>query len=284
MAVRIISAVVAIPLLLFFIIAGGTPLLVAVALLSLIGMYELYKAVSGKIKAVHFVGFGLELAYSLLSYHFKAADIWHKLNSPKLTLFVLSMAGLIVLAMLLIMTILVFKHNTNSIVDGSITLFGFFYVGVLLSFICYIRTEGLIYAWLPFIFAFASDTSAYFVGSAIGKHKLAPVLSPKKSVEGAIGGVAGGAIFTFVYFMVCHKIYADVTINEVLLFTVISGFGSAFSQIGDLAASSIKRFTGIKDYGKLMPGHGGVLDRFDSVLFTLPVVMVTLICCVWIYN
>ncbi len=265
MAVRIISAVVAIPLLLFFIIIGGLPLRAAVIVLSLIGMYELYKAVSGKIKPVHFIGFALELSYGILC----LTDLDNNI--------LVYTSLLIIFAVLLIMVTLVFGHNTNNIHDGAITLFGFFYIGVMLSLIIYIRNVDIIYAWLPFIFAFGSDTGAYFVGSAIGKHKLAPVLSPKKSVEGSVGGVVTVAVLTLIYFIVCKNIYGNITNNQIILFTVIGIFGAVFSQIGDLAASSVKRFTGIKDYGFIMPGHGGVLDRFDSVLFTIPVVFYAVI-------
>jgi phosphatidate cytidylyltransferase len=271
MLVRIISAVVAIPFLLAFIILGGIPLRAAVLVLSLIGMGELYKAVSGKIKPVHFVGFALEVVYAYCMYRLNFTE-YLKCNIEYF--FVMFFA--VIIAMLLILMILVFAHRTNTIIDGAITVFGFFYVGVLLSLICEVRQVGLIYAWLPFLFAFGSDTGAYFIGSAIGKHKLTPELSPKKSVEGAVGGVVTTAILAGIYFFVCSRLWEDITAAVVVRYMVIGIFGAVLSQIGDLAASSIKRFTGIKDYGKLMPGHGGVLDRFDSVLFTLPVVFISL--------
>lgn len=272
MVTRIISAVVAIPLLLFFIIVGGIPLRCAVLVLSIIGMGELYKAVSGKIKAVHFVGFALEIVYGFCMYkleftEFLKADIHY--------FFIMFFS--VIAAMLLVLLILVFGHKTNTIIDGAITIFGFFYVGMLLSLICEIRGLGLMYSWLPFIFAFGSDTGAYFIGSKFGKHKLTPELSPKKSVEGAVGGVVTVAIMTGIYFFVCSKLYGDITTGKIVYFMIMGIFGAALSQIGDLAASSIKRFTGIKDYGKIMPGHGGVLDRFDSVLFTLPVVVFSML-------
>jgi phosphatidate cytidylyltransferase len=267
MLVRVISSIVASPLLLIFIIAGGVPLRCAVLFFSLVGMGEIYKAVSGKIKPVHFVGFALEVVYTYCMYKLHFAD---GINCEYVYFFDIMFA--VIIAMLLVLMILVFGHKTNTIIDGAITIFGFFYVGILLSLICEIRNGGLIYSWLPFIFAFGSDTGAYFVGSKLGKHKLTPELSPKKSVEGAIGGVVTVILLTGIYFLVCSKLYTDITKNTTLYFIAISGVGAALSQVGDLAASSIKRFTGIKDYGKIMPGHGGVLDRFDSVLFTVPVV------------
>ena len=104
-----------------------------------------------------------------------------------------------------------------------------------------------------------------------GKHKLAPVLSPKKSIEGAVGGVAGAALVGLVYAVIIGKL--GISQRELLwVFPVISAIGAVISQVGDLAASAIKRNFGIKDYGRLIPGHGGIMDRFDSVVFTAPMI------------
>ena len=122
-----------------------------------------------------------------------------------------------------------------------------------------------------FISSWICDTCAYFVGVAIGKHKMSPKLSPKKSIEGAIGGIAGSAIVGALYaYFIVEKVIAHQQITWV--FVLISAVGAIISQIGDLAASAIKRNHDIKDYGKLIPGHGGVMDRFDSVIFTAPMI------------
>lgn len=125
--------------------------------------------------------------------------------------------------------------------------------------------------WLIFISSWICDTCAYLAGMAFGKHKLAPVLSPKKSVEGAIGGVVGsaavGALFGWLFL---DKLFVGQ--NMVWVIALICGVGAVISQVGDLAASGIKRNHEIKDYGKLIPGHGGIMDRFDSVLFTAPII------------
>ena len=102
------------------------------------------------------------------------------------------------------------------------------------------------------------------VGVLFGKHKMAPVLSPKKSVEGAVGGVVGAILLGI--------IYAAATKGGMVEYAIICGVGALISMVGDLAASAIKRNQGIKDYGKLIPGHGGILDRFDSVIFTAPII------------
>lgn len=118
--------------------------------------------------------------------------------------------------------------------------------------------------WLIFLCSWGCDTCAYCVGVLIGKHKMAPVLSPKKSVEGAIGGVVGAVLLGVAY--------AAATGGELAAYGIICGVGALISMVGDLAASAIKRNQEIKDYGKLIPGHGGILDRFDSVIFTASII------------
>ena len=123
---------------------------------------------------------------------------------------------------------------------------------------------GAYIVWLIFLCSWGCDTCAYCVGMLIGKHKMAPVLSPKKSIEGAVGGVVGAALL--------GVIYAAASQGKIAEYALICGVGALISMVGDLAASAIKRNQNIKDYGKLIPGHGGILDRFDSVIITAPVI------------
>ena len=124
-----------------------------------------------------------------------------------------------------------------------------------------------------FLCSWASDTCAYVAGVAFGKHKMAPVLSPKKSVEGAVGGVVGAAALGAIYAAVfSDKI--NLSINPVIACAIICAIGALISMIGDLAASAIKRNHDIKDYGKLIPGHGGIMDRFDSVIYVAPIIWI----------
>lgn len=162
------------------------------------------------------------------------------------------------------------KFNINQVAKA---IFGIIYVGLMLSFIYCTRSlpNGIYLVWMAFIPAWVCDTCAYFSGMAFGKHKLTPVLSPKKSIEGSIGGMLGatiaGGLFGWLYVTMNH-----VELYNIFVFAGISFIGSIVSQCGDLAASAIKRNNEVKDYGKLIPGHGGILDRFDSVIFTSPMV------------
>jgi phosphatidate cytidylyltransferase len=132
-------------------------------------------------------------------------------------------------------------------------------------------SDGAFIVWLIFIASWGSDTGAYCVGKLLGKHKMTPKLSPNKSVEGAIGGVVVAVLLGTAYAWIVQYAlgYSDRT--KVIL-AVICGLGSILAEMGDLAASAIKRNKDIKDYGNIIPGHGGVLDRFDSVIVTAPVI------------
>ena len=151
--------------------------------------------------------------------------------------------------------------------------FGIFYVSIMLSFIYQTRMieNGAYIVWLIFLCSWGCDTCAYCVGVLLGKHKMAPILSPKKSVEGAIGGVCGAFLLTLLYSFI-FRAQMGVSLKEMLILGLISAVGGLISMVGDLAASAIKRNYEIKDYGTLIPGHGGILDRFDSVIITAPII------------
>lgn len=140
----------------------------------------------------------------------------------------------------------------------------------LLSALLRVRNwaDGQILLLIPFIMAYCSDTGAYFIGVCFGKHKMCPNISPKKTWEGFFGGIAVAVIGMVMYALILQK-NVDCTVNYylALFYGLVGSLGSVF---GDLMMSAIKRQTGIKDYGNLIPGHGGILDRFDSVLITAP--------------
>ena len=160
-----------------------------------------------------------------------------------------------------------FVHfETRKPEEAFLTGFGLFYVGYFSFHIILIdQTPYSILIWLVVLTAFGTDIFAYFTGYLFGKHKLCPSISPKKTKEGALGGVFGSVILSLAFILIVQP---DLLIHGL----VIGVLGSIISQFGDLTASIIKRKIGIKDYGNLIPGHGGVLDRFDSVLFTAPFV------------
>ena len=150
---------------------------------------------------------------------------------------------------------------------------GFCYAGIMMSYIYQTRTlpDGKYLVWLIFLASWGSDTCAYCTGMLIGRHKMTPILSPKKTIEGAAGGVLGAAFLGFLYASVFRKGFVLIS-NPGIACAISCAVGALISMIGDLTASGIKRDYQVKDYGHLIPGHGGILDRFDSVLFTAPAV------------
>jgi phosphatidate cytidylyltransferase len=177
-----------------------------------------------------------------------------------------------ILYLIVLMAVYVFafpKFQSEQVVTAY---FGLFYVAVMLSYVYQTRMleDGGIVVWLIFLCSWGCDTCAYCVGMLIGKHKMAPKLSPKISVEGGIGGIVGAALLGAIFAAVMNQVAGAGA--SPLAYAVICAVGGAISQVGDLAASAIKRNHDIKDYGKLIPGHGGILDRFDSVIFTAPII------------
>mgnify|MGYP004471620851 FL=1 len=147
------------------------------------------------------------------------------------------------------------------------------YAVTFMSFITKSRADfGTPEMLLIFICAWSSDTGAYFAGTFFGKHKLIPHVSPKKTVEGAIGGVALSALVSMAYMYILQKSGIDFLVTKYSYMAAVGAAASVLSQFGDLAASAIKRDCGVKDYGKIFPGHGGFMDRFDSVMYIAPFV------------
>ena len=179
----------------------------------------------------------------------------------------------VLLLLMLLLAVYVFLFPKYRDKDIAAVFFGFIYVTVLLSYVFRIRsmTAGIFLSFFILISSWGNDVFAYFVGSAIGKHKFSPKVSPKKSVEGFIGGIVGAAAVGYLYAFWVSK-YASGAEFNALYCSIIAALGAIPSVIGDLAASAIKRNNEIKDYGTLIPGHGGILDRFDSVIFTAPII------------
>lgn len=261
--IRTCSGVVLVLLILFLLLNGGNILLAGLGIISLIGVFELYRVMKIQNKLLGFVGYLMAALYYLHLYF--APE-----NSDQLIF-------LFILTLILLLAVYVFYFPAYGTEQVMTAFFGLFYVPVMLSYIyqCRILEGGVYLVWLVFLCSWGCDTCAYLAGITLGKHKMAPVLSPKKSVEGAIGGVLGaillGALFGYVFRL--HIPFASPSVGC----AVICGIGSLISMIGDLAASAIKRNHEVKDYGTLIPGHGGILDRFDSVIFTAPIIYYTVL-------
>ncbi len=169
-------------------------------------------------------------------------------------------------SVLMFMAVFVIFYPKFDLLPVIEALFGILYAPFMLSFLYLlrIRDEGITGILLVVVSSWISDTFAYFTGRLFGRHKLSPILSPGKSVEGAVGGVVFAAVFGWLLAVIASETPA--------FFALAAGFGAVISQIGDLFASGIKRSKGIKDFGDIIPGHGGILDRFDSVIMAAPVI------------
>lgn len=253
---RLLSGIVLVAAALVLIITGGDVLLFSTLLISYIGMFELYRIFHVEKELPGIVGY---LAATVFYCNLKWAFL------PDLMVVVLGF-------LMALMFVYVFTYPKYKTEQMLAVFFGVFYVAVMLSYVYQTRmlTAGAYIVWLIFLCSWGCDTCAYCVGVLIGKHKMAPKLSPKKSVEGGVGGLAGAALLGALYALAINKWGgASAGVGEYALICFVGGI---ISMIGDLAASAIKRNHEIKDYGKLIPGHGGILDRFDSVIFTAPVI------------
>lgn len=254
---RLISGIVLLAITIFLVICGGNLLFIAITLISFIGLFELYRVLNLEKSSLGYLGYLAAAVYEWL--------IWTN-ESQYFSLFTICF-------LLALMAFYVFHFPKYVIEQAAMIFLGVFYVVVMLSYIYQVRqlTDGYLLVWLIFIGAWGSDTCAYAIGKVFGKHKLPSKLSPNKSIEGCIGGIVGAALIGFLYGMICKEQITQVTSPQ-LAMAVIGGASSIISQIGDLTASAIKRNHEIKDYGNLIPGHGGILDRFDSIIFTAPIV------------
>lgn len=260
---RVLSGIVLMVILLGFGYLGEIPLLLFCAVVSVIGLCEFYKAlnISTQIAIIGYISTAMIYLDFLQKEIFETKPISSLLIKIIIIFFIYM--GLYVIKFP--------KYKFTDIVWGFVSIV---YIPVMISFFYATRElpNGIYFVWLIFITSWGSDTCAYCVGKLFGKHKLTPVLSPKKSIEGFIGGIIGSMLL-------CHAIYGivfdsklNITPQSLLVLILFTGLCSVISVIGDLTASAIKRENNIKDYGNIIPGHGGVMDRFDSVIFTAPIV------------
>ena len=258
MKTRVLSGIVLAIIMISSSFCGGWYLYLLCAGVSLIGMYELYKVIDIQKSVLACMGY-----ISAIFYYICVLTGYEKYD-----IFVF------VIALMAIMSVYVFTFPKYKIEEVTLTFLGLFYVAVMISYIYKVRIleDGIYIVWLIFIASWGNDTFAYFTGVLLGKHKMAPVLSPKKSIEGAIGGIAGATILGIIFGYVVNGYMSETVGSPVFVFAAASFVGAILAIIGDLTASAIKRNHNVKDYGKLIPGHGGILDRYDSVIFTAPAV------------
>jgi phosphatidate cytidylyltransferase len=255
--VRTISGTVLIIIMAVLLIVGGDLLFAALLAVSCIGMYELYRLTDIHERLPGILGYIAAVVYYFVIRTDRAG---------------LSLAVFVAL-LITLMFVYVITYPSYRAEQIMTVPFGLLYVAVMLSFIYRIRVlEGGKYlVWLVIGCSWAADTCAYLVGVRFGRHKITPKLSPKKSLEGAIGGVVGAALIAMI-FAFCVRGHLQIFGHPVIYVGLITACGAVVSMVGDLTASGIKRNYGIKDYGTLIPGHGGILDRFDSVIITAPII------------
>ena len=265
MITRIISAIVGLAVWVPLIIFGGTWLQSGLAGIAVVGMWEFYRAF-GDIGIKQFLGFALAVVYFAF------------ISSGDRILGFLPLVFMVILPAVAYMAFVVMRRESYKPNSMFISLFGVFYIAATLSAIYLLREGqalGMFHVWLVFISAWGCDTGAYFVGRTMGRHKLAPVLSPKKTVEGSIGGTVVATALGGLYGFILYNLDL-LSFGYILIFALVAFVCSIAGQIGDLTASAIKRSRGLEDYSNIMPGHGGILDRFDSIIFTAPLAFVIL--------
>ena len=259
MKTRIISGCIMVPLLLVLYF-GGIVLWIAALLIALMGVHEFCNGWNSldvhPSKPICYVLTAALFLTSFVSLNPAVPDFYENMMLIAFWLFLAVAAGLIY----------GWKITERGAYDALATVTALVYIPFFAYHMVLIdKTEYSLFIWIVVIAAFGSDIFAYFTGYFLGKHKMAPNLSPKKTIEGAVGGLAGSSLFSW--------LFGFIFMREAALVCLVLGLvGGAAGMAGDLTASAFKRKMGIKDYGNLIPGHGGIMDRFDSVIFVAPVV------------
>ena len=257
MKTRLISVACMLPFIIFLVL-GGIPLLIITMLVSAAALFEYFKGFENlEIKASKPIAGALLLVlYGIMFGALTMADSLDLFND---------LLGLWVFATLGVSLLLIILDKGHNILGPTYTMVGLIYIGYSIAHVYLLdyRFESLV--WLPFIIAYLSDAGGFFAGMYFGKHRLSPALSPKKTIEGAIGGIIASFIGSVVFALIACQ-------TNILNCIILGIIGGVIAELGDLTASAFKRKMGIKDYSSIIPGHGGVLDRIDSVIFVAPFV------------
>ncbi|GFH40486.1 phosphatidate cytidylyltransferase [Pseudolactococcus insecticola] len=257
MTQRIITGVVAGAVFLGLAILGGAPFQILVGLLVIIAMSELFKM--RKLDILSFEGILATLAALALS--LPTTQYFPKLGTDSnLTLFTL--------VLFIMMGIMVFTNGKYTFEDIGFPFLSAFYIGIGFQNLLAARASSLFIFFMALFIVWATDSGAYFVGRKLGKTKLIPSVSPNKTVEGSLGGVISAIVVALIMIFLYPKLAPNTNIFKMILLVAIF---SVVGQLGDLVESSLKRHFGVKDSGKILPGHGGILDRFDSMIFVFPI-------------
>ena len=255
---RVLSAIIILPITLAVFLLGNDYIVdVFVGIIALRSIYELFHAFEQKgYHPIRWIGYLSAIAIMFI----------HIIPEQYRIMLV---TGIIAVSLLLAFTLLITKKTKSSVMDIVITCFGICYITLMLMFLSIIRglNNGKFLIWYVFLASWLTDVFAYLTGKAVGKHHFTDI-SPNKTIEGCIGGTLGATILIVIYTILLNK-FAGFNIN-VIIVTLVGILLSIIGQIGDLSASCIKRHVGIKDYSDLIPGHGGMVDRLDSVIFIAP--------------
>jgi phosphatidate cytidylyltransferase len=272
---RVLVAVAGIPIALAIIWIGDAALAALLGIIAALGAWEYFR-IARVAGSMPLAGLGIPLAAALpLVVHAYRLGYAHGQRDPLPFLI-----GVGVLAVLTVFSVAIWTRGVagRPLAAAAVTVFGVLYAGATLSYGYLLRhhdyavgaAAGTTLLMLPVLLTWAQDTGAYAVGRTMGRHKLIPSISPGKTVEGAVGGVLITVLACWLYVRFALAPYAQLALRprDIVLFGIAV---SIAAQVGDLAESLIKREAGVKDSSRLIPGHGGILDRFDSLLFVLPV-------------
>ena len=255
---RFLSGILLFPIFAIIMVFGNKYVVdILMSIIAIMSLHEFYKAFRQKAKPIEWVGY--IAAASIAMIHIIPTNLILPI-----------IAAIIPTSILILFARTIVSDMKLNIMDIAITFFGICYIVLFLLFAPLIREnlpDGKILIWFVFFASWGTDIFAYLIGKSLGKHKFTQI-SPNKTIEGCLGGVVGAIMIGLCYTIVCNQVF-DMNINYLYAGFIVMLL-SIISQMGDLSASSIKRYCGIKDYSNLIPGHGGMLDRIDSVIFVLP--------------
>ncbi|MFC4409184.1 phosphatidate cytidylyltransferase [Chungangia koreensis] len=252
---RIITAVVAAALFIPVVIWGGLPFTILIYGLAAVGLFEILRMKGLKLFSLP----GLISLFALFS--FLMPEAWERYINETVDYTKIDLA---LIAVLLLLTYTVVVKNRYSFDDAAFSILGALYVGIGFYYFIETRAVGIEYVIYALLIIWTTDSGAYFTGRKLGKHKLWPDISPNKTIEGFVGGIISAIIVALIFQMIMP---VSDSIPYLIIVTILA---SIFGQLGDLVESALKRHYSVKDSGNVLPGHGGILDRFDSLLFVLP--------------